>query len=52
MTQAVTSTMTYAGRSMMTSAGTQDDDVSNDAGPDVGRKLDRRPTKVGRELDG
>jgi len=42
---------------MMTSAGTQDDDVSNDAGPDIGRKLDERkldecPMKVGRELDG
>jgi hypothetical protein len=41
----------------MTSAGTQEDDVNNDAGPDVGRKfdgrkLDGRPTKVGRELDG
>jgi len=42
---------------MMTSAGTQDDDVSNDAGPDIGRKFDERkldgcPMKVGRELDG
>jgi hypothetical protein len=40
----------------MTSVGTQDDDVSNDAGPDVGRKfdgrkLDGRPTKVGRKSE-
>ncbi len=38
----------------MPSAWTQDDDVSNDAGPDVGwkfdgRKLNGRPTKVGRK---
>jgi hypothetical protein len=36
---------------MMTSAGTQDDDVSNDAGPDVGRKFDGRRTDVRRTSD-
>jgi hypothetical protein len=47
VTPTVTSAMTYV------DAGRQYDDVSNDAGPDVGRKfdgrkLDGRPTKVGR----
>jgi hypothetical protein len=37
--------------STMTPAGTHDDDVSNDAGPDVGRKLDGRKLD-GRKLDG